>query len=144
MAAIAENQSGEENFFCGSTLIGSKWVWTASHCSFSLNDETVPLTEDDIVIVLGEHNKEDDNESKIPRKTVGVSKIIRHQNYSTEDSSNDIALFKLKEEVDLNVYTPACLPEIGQSFVGAKAWVYGEIDKKDNKRGLSWGCNLGD
>ena len=42
--------------------------------------------------------------------------------------------------MDLKVYTPACLPAFGDTFVGQKAWVYGntiifscKIDEKYSK-----------
>ena len=37
----------------------------------------------------------------------------------------DIALLKLKDNLDLAEYTPACLPPTNQIFVGETAWVYG-------------------
>ena len=40
--------------------------------------------------------------------------------------SNDIALLKLAEEVDMSVHTPACLPESGKDFTGQMGSVYGE------------------
>merc|ERR1719500_2691790 len=76
-------------------------------------------------IVLGEHDTADTSESTIPRKTVRVSKIIKHDEYKPDNSDNDVALIKLAESVDLNVYTPACVANTGDSFVGKNAWVYG-------------------
>jgi len=122
MAALADE---EENFFCGSTLIGNQWVVTASHCLFKNQDGTDPQTEDELRIVLGEHNIGATTESKIPRKVVRVSKIITHESYDADKSSNDVALLKLAEPVDLNVYTPACIAHSGENFVGNNAWVYG-------------------
>ena len=46
------------------------------------------------------------------------AQIIRHPDYNEEKYENDIALVKLKDPVDLNVYTPACLPEKGYDFSG--------------------------
>ena len=40
--------------------------------------------------------------------------------------SNDLALLKLAEEVDLSVHTPACLPDPGRDFTGKVGTVYGE------------------
>ena len=43
-------------------------------------------------------------------------------------TKNDVALIKLSTKVDLTTYTPACLANTGDSFVGKTAWVYGMID----------------
>ena len=40
--------------------------------------------------------------------------------------SNDIALLKLTENVDLNRFTPVCLPLIDADFTGDTAHVYGK------------------
>ena len=54
---------------------------------------------------------------------------IVHESYdSPYTSSNDIALLKLAEKVDLNIYTPACLPELNTDFTGKTGSVYGESE----------------
>jgi len=123
MSALAYAETG--SFFCGGTLIGDRWVVTASHCLFRNPDGTDPLVAEDLNVVLGEHDTADDNESLIPRKSVKVSRIIKHENYNAENSDNDVALLKLSEPVDLNVYTPACVARSGDTFIGQNAWVYG-------------------
>ena len=50
------------------------------------------------------------------RKRLTVAKIINHENYKTPTSvSNDITLLMLEEELDLNIYTPACLAQTGET-----------------------------
>ena len=57
-----------------------------------------------------------------------VEEEFQHPGYDTDADlrSNDIGLLKLAEEIDLNVYTPACLPPSGRDFTGRTGSVYGE------------------
>ena len=52
--------------------------------------------------------------------------IMIHPDYNNRTKTNDIALLKLAEEVDLSVHTPACLPASGRDFTGSIATVCGE------------------
>ena len=53
---------------------------------------------------------------------------IVHESYTTPKlDSNDIALLKLAEDVDLNTYTPACLPTSGADYTGQNGKVYGGL-----------------
>ena len=79
------------------------------------------------------------------RRQIRVDKVLVHENFN--DSANDIALLRLgkdglsgdplfltnpldnqltEERVDLSVFSPVCLPDIGESFVDQNGHVYGE------------------
>ena len=50
----------------------------------------------------------------MPEKTVNVSALHIHRDHDREkyNEDNDIALLELAEEVDLNIYTPACMAQV--------------------------------
>ena len=53
---------------------------------------------------------------------------ILHESYKNpKPESNDIALLKLAEDIDLNTYTPACLPTSGADYTGQNGRVYGGL-----------------
>ena len=66
-------------------------------------------------------------ETTIPEKTIAVSAIFNHESYNspTKNLENDITVLELAEEVDLNVYTPACLAQTSDTttFDGKMAQV---------------------
>ena len=60
------------------------------------------------------------------RKVLGIEKIIVHEDYCIGNRfSHDIALLKLKQKVDLSIFTPACLPPTDADFTGKFASLYG-------------------
>merc|ERR1719229_880425 len=60
-------------------------------------------------------------------KKIGIAAIAAHEGYNASTSSNDIAVLELAEEVDLNIYTPACMAQSSdtETFYGKDALVYG-------------------
>ena len=53
---------------------------------------------------------------------------IIHESYQSPTIfSNDIALLKLAEDIDLTTYTPACLPTYGADYTGQNGRVYGGL-----------------
>ena len=59
------------------------------------------------------------------RKVLEIEKIIIHERFESMSMENDIALLKLKEKVDLSIYTPACLAPKDANYTGKTASVYG-------------------
>ena len=75
------------------------------------------------------------------RRQIRVNKVLVHENFT--ESVNDIALLRLgkknlsiniiqkqftEDRVDISVFRPACLPDVGESSVDQEGHVYGEQD----------------
>jgi len=119
---VFANKDADVQGGCGATLIGDRWVVTASHCFFDQSGIRTKF-EDDLSLVIGLHDRTVDTDEL--RQVLEVSEIILHPDYNWDKSANDIALVKLTSGVDLNRYSPACLPQQGQTFTGQRGWVYG-------------------
>ena len=61
--------------------------------------------------------------------TLDVASYTNHENYNTVTTDNDITIIELAQEVDITIYTPACMAKTSDTttFDGKNAWVYGEI-----------------
>ena len=61
--------------------------------------------------------------------TIDVTSFTNHENYAGSPTWDyDIAIIELAEEVDLTIYTPACMAKASDTttFDWKNAWVYGE------------------
>ena len=112
---------------CGGALVASKYVVTAAHCLFLDAAGKHPKVPSDFNITLGEHDRSIKGEGVLEEKTVGVAKIFRHEDYNSHNMFNDIAVLELSEDVDLETYTPVCLPKTSDTnlFYGTVAEAYG-------------------
>ena len=61
---------------------------------------------------LGDHDRTITGEGILPEKTVNVTALHIHRDFDLRNLDNDIALLELAEEVDLNIYTPACMAQV--------------------------------
>ncbi|XP_021937382.1 trypsin-1-like isoform X2 [Zootermopsis nevadensis] len=104
-------------FYCGGTLINSKYILTASHCVKGFNRKN-------IVVRLLEHARGISNETEtIDRR---VQRVVIHSRYDYTTFNNDIALLSLDRDVALeDRLRPACLPALGRSFTGMQGVVIG-------------------
>ena len=83
---------------------------------------------------MGEHDLTTTEEGSLPEITVDIldTKMIIHEEFDPDypTLANDIALLELPQEVDLTIYTPACMARTSETtitFHGKKAFAYGEI-----------------
>ncbi|XP_054158936.1 transmembrane protease serine 9-like [Oppia nitens] len=104
MAGIVSK--GDNDPFCGATLISRQLVVTAAHCMKSYFGRKQP---DNIMIRLGVHDVE--NTTEPMARDYAVESITIHKKYIDVENGYDIALIKLKDRVKLSPEVrPICLP----------------------------------
>jgi len=117
LALDIDIDDGYINSKCAATLIGNRFALTAAHC---LYHEQQLLPANSFSIELNLHNRRDTE----ARKEYQVSRLLVHEDYYI-GGVNDIALLKLKNQVDLSIYNPICLPDIDANFVGKTGHIFG-------------------
>ena len=77
---------------------------------------------------IGEHDKTTTGEGSLEEMDISVAKYTNHENFNPVTRESDITIIELAKEVDLTIYTPACLAKTSDTttFDGKKAWVYGD------------------
>lgn len=89
--------------WCGASILYPHWVITAAHCVHGYGPAS------NFRIVLGEHNQLVNEGTE---KELSIKEIIIHEKYDSDTNDNDIALFRLPEDVQFNRYIkPICLPK---------------------------------
>ena len=64
--------------------------------------------------------------SMTPRMTLPCYDLVRTVFLVIQFLTNPIDNQLTEERVDLSIFSPVCLPDIGESFVGQNGAVYGE------------------
>merc|ERR1712072_274645 len=108
MAMNLGSTSGSNPGRCAATLVSSNWAITAAHCITDTGSDT----KDKLSLVLGEFDlssSSDSNDGKRKNVMLALDPIVHESYRSPKPASNDIALLKLAEDVDLTTHTPACL-----------------------------------
>ena len=132
--------------FCGGTIVNSRHVITAGHCtqyrkscSVIYSGYRVDYPANRIAVRVGVHDISDHTAKG--EQMIHVKRIIRHPDYFYKENQkprNDIAILFLSWPVDIMKYTPACLARrtAGLKFNGkmAKAvgWgkdIYGQFSR---------------
>ena len=119
--------------FCGGSIVATKYVITAAHCLYHEGFKT-EKTVDEIAVRIGEHDRKQEGEEKLPADFVNIKTIHKHPKWGLDKETSqklpieaisvyDIAILELERELDLTKFTPVCLPKPSDlySFDGKSA-----------------------
>ena len=127
-------------------MVATNYVISAAHCFIEADKEnriTRILKASEFVVVIGDDNIRIKDEEK-PLKTIetSITQLIIHKDYAIRNQLGnilvnypDVAILKLKDRINIEIYTPACLARTldEHTFYNKKAWVagWGALDKRE-------------
>jgi len=126
---VAKLQNEDSGMNCEGTLISSKYIVSAAHCTYNSHAKWKGFSPADTLKVILPYGDIDElsvadyfvHEGYNYKKTIldDYDSFIRP---SLETSlQHDIVLLELEHPVNLEIYTPVCLPRNKQQFIGEKA-----------------------
>lgn len=101
--ALTEGNNTEP--YCSGSILSDQWILTAVQC---VQNKSL----DDLRVVVGEHNWNDDTETTVTER-LEVSEVVIHPNYTSPIKNNNLALVKLLSPIIFKVdnkIAPICLP----------------------------------
>lgn len=126
MAAIFLHGPRRTEFWCGGSLIGSKYILTAAHCTKDTRQR--PFQPQQFTVRLGDIDLKREDEPSGPQ-TYRVADVRAHPRFSRVGFYNDIAVLVLDRPVRRSRYViPVCLPPTtsrANRFIGEQPTVIG-------------------
>ncbi|ODN00708.1 Transmembrane protease serine 9 [Orchesella cincta] len=128
VAAIVFKFNNTRQIFCGGSVIATKYLLTAAHCTAQM--EKVGLNSYTAILGTNDLNENGALELKVASTTT-------HPKYDPKTLANDVALVELESRITFSqTVVPICItPQVGVPFINKSAIVAGWGDTTDG--GLS-------